>query len=169
MFLPKQITSQNVSEKNEIGLSAMTLDDLLDKFLQSTRLSLSFQVEAKEEEVEVNLTGEDASILLARNAEVLHAMEYLCNRVLEKQGRKIILDCNGYRAIRAEELRLMALTAAEHVKRLGKPYKLSPMSPEERRIVHLSVAEDPQIRTESEGFGENRKVVIYPKENGNAH
>jgi len=52
------------------------------------------------------------------------------------------------------------------VKQLGKPYKLNPMPAEERRIVHLSVAEDSQIRTESEGFGENRRVVIYPKLDG---
>jgi spoIIIJ-associated protein len=63
----------------------------------------------------------------------------------------------------------MALAAAEKVKQLGKPFKLSPMSPEERRIVHLAVAEDNEIRTESEGFGENRKVVIYPKRDGVAH
>jgi len=58
----------------------------------------------------------------------------------------------------------MALTAAESVKRSGRPFKLSPMTPDERRIVHLAIADDGQIRTESEGFGEHRKVVIYPRE-----
>ena len=57
----------------------------------------------------------------------------------------------------------MAVTAAENVKRLGKSFKLNPMSPEERRIVHLAIAEDDLIRTESEGFGEHRQVVIHPK------
>jgi len=141
----------------------MTLEDFLNILLRSTHLHLSFGFESTEEGVKVVFEGEDAPILLARNAEVLHALEYLCGKIFEKQGKKIEMDCNGYRAIREEELRLMALTAAENVKRLGKPYKLSPMSPEERRIVHLCVAEDPQIRTESEGFGENRKVVLYPK------
>jgi spoIIIJ-associated protein len=141
----------------------MTLEDFLNILVRSTRLSLSFGIEPTAEGVKVNFSGEDAAILLARNAEVLRALEYLCSKIFEKEGKKIELDCNGYRAIREEELRLMALTAAENVKRLGKPYKLSPMSPDERRIIHLCVAEDPQIRTESEGFGENRKVVIYPK------
>ena len=142
----------------------MTQEEFLRLFVQSTRLDLSFQITENEEADQVVFQGHDDSILLARNAEVLHAIEYLCNKVFEKRGRKIILDCNGYREIRAEELRLMALTAAESVKRSGRPFKLSPMPPDERRIVHLAIADDGQIRTESEGFGENRKVVIYPKE-----
>jgi spoIIIJ-associated protein len=147
----------------------MTLEEFLKGLVQSTHLNLSFQIDQRDEEIQVNLKGHDDSFILARNAELLHSLEYLCNRMFEKQDRKIIFDCNGYRAIRAEELRLMALAAAEKVKQLGKPFKLSPMSPEERRIVHLAVAEDNEIRTESEGFGENRKVVIYPKRDGVAH
>jgi len=145
----------------------MTLEEFLRLFVQSTRLDLSFQIAGNEQADEVTLRGSDDSILLARNADLLHALEYVCNKVFERRGRKIILDCNGYRETRAEELRLMALTAAESVKRSGRPFKLSPMTPEERRIVHLAIADDSEIRTESEGFGESRKVVIYPK--GDAH
>jgi spoIIIJ-associated protein len=145
----------------------MTLQEFLGLFVQAARLDLSFRVAEHEDIDEVNFQGGDDSILLARNAEILHALQYLSNKVFEKRGRKIILDCNGYRETRAEELRLMALTASESVKSSGTPFKLSPMSPEERRIVHLAVADDDQIRTESEGFGENRRVVIYPK--GDAH
>ena len=142
----------------------MTLEDFFSIFVRSTRLHVSYDIQRQPEDVGVNFRGEDAPILLARNAEVVRALEYLANHLFEKQeGRKIQVDCQGYRAIRAEELRLMALTAAEKVKRLGKPYPLSPMSPDERRIIHLALADDIDLRTESEGFGENRKVVIYPK------
>lgn len=142
----------------------MTLEELLGCFIRSTRLQISYDIQRQHDQVAVNFSGEDAPILLARNAEVVRALEYLANHLFEKQeGCRIQLDCQGYRSIRAEELRLMALAAAEKVKRLGRPYHLSPMSPEERRIIHLAVADDPQLRTESEGFGENRKVVIYPK------
>ena len=141
----------------------MRLEELLSAFVKSASFKLQFEVAAKPEGESVSFTGEDAPILLARNAEILNALEYLCNRVLEKQGMRVTLDCNGYRETRAEELRLMAVTAAENVKRLGKPFKLNPMSPEERRIVHLAIAEDDSIRTESEGYGEHRQVVIHPK------
>ena len=142
----------------------MTIEEFLSGFVRGSGLQISYEIKSLEEGVEVNFSGEDAPILLARNADIVRALEYLANHLSEKtRGSKISIDCQGYRAIRAEELRLMALTAAEKVKRLGRPYPFSPMSPEERRLIHLAVAEDPQLRTESEGFGENRKVVIYPK------
>lgn len=141
----------------------MSLEEMLSAFVKSASLKLQFQVTATPEAESVTFTGDDGPILLARNAEILNALEYLCNRVFEKQGKRVTLDCNGYRESRAEELRLMAITAAENVKRLGKPFKLNPMSPEERRIVHLAIAEDESIRTESEGYGEHRQVVIHPK------
>jgi spoIIIJ-associated protein len=141
----------------------MCLEELLSAFVKSASFKLRFVVAAGAEGEIVTFTGEDAPILLARNAEILNALEYLCNRIIEKESRRVTLDCNGYRESRTEELRLMAVTAAENVKRLGKPFKLNPMSPEERRIVHLAIAEDELIRTESEGYGEHRQVVIHPK------
>ena len=141
----------------------MTLKEFLNLFVRSARLKLSFDVREKEGEIEVNFTGEDRPILLARAAAMLQAVEYLCNRIFERNGSRIILDSDGYRAVRTEELQLMAVTAADNAKRLGQPVPLSPMSPEERRIVHLAIADDQGIRTESEGHGENRKVVIHPR------
>ena len=71
------------------------LEEFLRLFTKSARLDLVFEIETKDDAEEVALRGPDDSILLARNAEVLHALEYICNKVFEKQGRKIILDCNG--------------------------------------------------------------------------
>ena len=141
----------------------MTLKEFLNLFIRSARLRLSFEVKEKDAEVQVNFSGEDRAILLARSAAILTALEYLCNRILECNKKRIILDSDGYRSVRTEELQLIAMTAVENVKRRGKPFSLSPMSPEERRIVHLAIAEDASIRSESDGLGENRKVVIHPR------
>ena len=141
----------------------MTLQEFLNLFVRSASLKLSFEVVEGDTQVEVNFTGEDRGILLARSATVLQALESLCNRMFEQSGWRIVLDSDGYRSVRAEELQLMAVTAAEEVKRLGTPFPLNPMSPEERRIVHLAVAGEDTILTESEGYGENRKVVIHPR------
>ena len=141
----------------------MTLKEFLNLFVRSAELRLSFEVKEKDAEVQVNFSGEDRAILLARSAAILTALEYLCNRILECNKKRIILDSDGYRSVRTEELQLMATTAVETVKRRGKPFSLSPMSPEERRIVHLAIAEDASIRSESDGLGENRKVVIHPR------
>lgn len=141
----------------------MTIEELLKMFIQLARFDLSYTIDPGAEFDQIELRGRDASILLARNAEALKALEYLANRILEKSGRKFLFDSNGYRANRAEELRLMALTAAEKVKQTGTAFKFNPMESDERRILHLAVAEDNQLRTESEGSGSKRQVVIYPR------
>ncbi len=141
----------------------MTLQEFLNLFVRSSGLKLSFEVVERDTQVEVNFTGEDRGILLARSAAVLQALESLCNRMFERSSLRVVLDSEGYRSVRTEELQLMAVTAAEQVKRQGQPFPFSPMSPEERRIVHLAVAGDEAIRTESEGYGEDRKVVIHPR------
>jgi spoIIIJ-associated protein len=143
--------------------TTMKADEFFKNVIRAARWRLTLESSHQEEGIKVELAGEDAPLLLAHNGEVLRALEYLANRVFEKGGQKIIVDCNDFHAQREEELRLMAQVAAERVKRLGKPHAFSPMSPEERRIIHLAVADEPGIRTESEGFGENRKVVMYPQ------
>lgn len=139
------------------------LDQFIQKILKLARWQLKFQISQKDDALWVDFAGEDAGILLSHQGEVLHAFEYICSRVFEKTGQKIVLDCNDYRSTREQELVLMAQVAVENVKRSGRPHKFSPMSAEERKILHLAVANDPAVRTESEGIGENRKVVIFPK------
>jgi spoIIIJ-associated protein len=140
----------------------MTVEEFLKMFIRVSMFDLSYKVDAGAEYDQIELKGKDASILLARNAEALKALEYLINRIFERSGRKFFLDSNGYRANRAEELRLMALTAADNVKQSGRAFKFNPMEPDERRILHLAVAEDKEVRTVSEGMGAKRQVVIYP-------
>ena len=140
----------------------MTIDEFLKDFIETSKLELSYNIQPGSEYHEIELQGKDAGILLARNAEGLKALEYLINRIFEKSGLKFLMDSGGYRASRAEELRLMALTAADNVKRTGRAFKFNPMESDERRIVHLAVADDKLVRTESEGAGGKRQVVIYP-------
>jgi spoIIIJ-associated protein len=141
----------------------MTLREFLNLFIQSSQFQLEVDIIEDETQVKVNFTGEDSGLLLARMASPLYALEYLCNRLFEGHKEQIIVDCNNYRGARVKELKLMAVTAAETVQRTGDPLKLSPMSPEERRIVHLTVSNSETIRTESEGYNENRRVVFYPR------
>jgi spoIIIJ-associated protein len=141
----------------------MTVEEFIKTFIRHSRFELIFRIEPGGEFEQVVLEGIDAPILLARNAEALKAIEYIVNRIFEKTGHKYVFDCGGYRASRAEELRLMALTAAEKVKQTGRLFRFNPMESDERRILHLTVAEDEQVRTESEGTGSKRQVIIYPR------
>jgi spoIIIJ-associated protein len=119
-------------------------------------------------EVLADFDGRDKEILLERGAEVLRALEHLALRALRLDSafhERIHLDCGGYRALRLEELRMSARVAAERVQATKQPFRLNPMSPRERRVVHLALKDMPGVRTESAGVGDDRQVVIHPADN----
>ena len=116
-------------------------------------------------EIIFEFSGPDADVLLQANAELLNALEYVVLRSVRlEEGLfgKITFDCQDWRRLRVEELRLTAQVAAERVVETGDPFPLGPMSPRERRIIHLALKDQPSVRTVSEGFGPDRRVVVLP-------
>jgi spoIIIJ-associated protein len=139
--------------------------DFTNEVLASSGLDLKAGVDEAQDGVKVQVRGEDVALLLGHNAELLDALEYLGNRVLARtsgEDAKLIFDSAGYRARREKELRLMAEKAAEKVRLSRIPFSFDPMTPNERRIIHLTLADDSSVTTESQGNGENRKVTIRP-------
>src|SRR5438552_1272153 len=118
-------------------------------------------------EILVDLAGPDSALLLDRGGELLRALELLALEILRLpsgEHEKISFDCHNQRSIRLEELRMAASVAAETVRRTGAPYTFAPMSSRERRIVHLALRDQADLRTESEGEGMRRCLVVYPKD-----
>jgi spoIIIJ-associated protein len=118
-------------------------------------------------EILVEFTGPDSSLLLERGGELLRALELLALEMLRLPGNeheKVCFDCMNRRSMRLEELRMAASVAAEKVRKSGAPYQFAPMSSRERRILHLALREETDLRTESAGEGLRRCVVVYPKE-----
>jgi spoIIIJ-associated protein len=118
-------------------------------------------------EILVEFLGPDSTLLLERGGELLRALELLALEMLRLQSgehEKIIFDCMNQRSMRLEELRAAADVAAEKVRSSGVPYHFAPMSSRERRIVHLAMRDQADLRTESEGEGLRRYVVVYPKD-----
>jgi spoIIIJ-associated protein len=118
-------------------------------------------------EILVEFAGPDASLLLARGAELLRSLELLAMEMLHLAGsehEKINFDCMGHRKARLEELRMSARVAADKVRQSGTPYHFAPMSSRERRILHLALRDQQDLRTESEGEGLRRSVILYPKD-----
>jgi spoIIIJ-associated protein len=116
-------------------------------------------------EVVVRFSGADVDLLLANKAEVLLALEYVTMEALRMPSEdhsRLSFDAHDYRALRIEELRLSAATAAEKVKRTGVPFKFNPMNSRERRVIHLALRNETDLRSESTGHGGYRQVVIYP-------
>jgi spoIIIJ-associated protein len=118
----------------------------------------------------VDLSGPDAELLLQKHASLLDALEYLvlkAARLDEHLFGRITFDCEDWRWLRAQELQLAARVAAERVVETGDPFPLSPMNARERRLVHLALKDQPRVRTASEGFGPQRRVVIHPASSSN--
>ena len=145
--------------------AVMLVVDFTNQVLASSGLDLKAGAEQAEDGFRIQVRGDDVALLLGRNAELLDALEYLGNRIhahSSGEEAKVVFDSGGYRARREKELRLMADKAAEKVRTSRIPFTFDPMTPNERRIIHLALAADDSVTTESQGNGENRKVTVRP-------
>jgi spoIIIJ-associated protein len=116
-------------------------------------------------QITVELTGPDTPLLLARNGELLLAIEHIAAKILRLEPEdhdRISFDAEGFKATRNRELDLMAEMAIQKVRATGEPFSFSPMSSRERRILHLALAKS-GLPTASSGVGPGRFVVLYPE------
>lgn len=115
----------------------------------------------------LNIDGPDRGLLLTRKGEPLTALQYLVNKIFMSSGempQQIYIDSLGYRIARDEELREIALSSADKVRKSNKEYLLSPMNPYERRQIHLALKEDKEVGTLSMGEGYIKRVSIMPRD-----
>ena len=130
---------------------------------------LGFLVEIRRrpaKEMLFELIGDDVEPLLASGGEGLSGLEVLTGRIASRSlGRPVYprLDAEGFRAHQRESLEELALRSAEEAKRTQRPQLLPPLSPAERRLIHLALAEDPEVETRSEGEGFLKRVAVRPK------
>ena len=124
-------------------------------------------VTATQDEDRINLliATADAGLLIGKQGQTLDALQYLVTKMVAKQTRRkvrIAIDVEAYRARHHEALALLAQKYGEKVKRSGRPITLNPMNPYDRRIVHMALQEDKDLKTISRGEGLYKKVVISP-------
>jgi spoIIIJ-associated protein len=124
--------------------------------------------EGKETEpsIVLNIHGDDLGILIGRRGYTLSCLQYMVRLIVGHQTKTwapIVIDVEGYKQRRYRALQVFARDMAEQVKARGAPFALEPMPAYERRIVHLALADHPDVVTESIGQGEARRVVIQPK------
>ncbi len=115
----------------------------------------------------INIKGDDLGILIGRRGQTLSALQYIVRIIVGhkmKTWAPIIIDVEGYKQRRYQALQAFAQQMAEQVKTRETPFTLEPMSAYERRIIHLALADHPDVVTESIGQGEARRVVILPKQ-----
>jgi spoIIIJ-associated protein len=130
-------------------------------------LQLTATVEETPEATRINLEGEDGGVLIRRGGEGLQALQHVVATTFRKQlgdDNRIVIDCNRFRRDKDAELKQMALFMAEKARSSGAPQEMGPLNPYERRIVHLAIAEDSNVTSESIGDAFMKTVIISVKD-----
>lgn len=140
--------------------------DFLERVLAAMKVQVAVEESKQEDTVFFNLRGENLGMLIGKHGQTLDALQYLTNLAAHRDSddkARVILDIEDYRKRRAEALTSLAQRIAVQVKRRGERVVLEPMTPIERKVIHLALQDDPQISTYSEGDEPYRKVVISVK------
>tara|TARA_Y100001934_G_C12379795_1_gene791621 strand:+ start:759 stop:1562 length:804 start_codon:yes stop_codon:yes gene_type:complete len=143
------------------------VSELLDYFLGAMGVVADTYIrdDGDEGSLTFEIEGQDSGLLIGRRGETLQALQFILRMVTNRQlGRKasVVIDIEDYRERRVQMLRRIARRVAGRVASSGYEDSLEPMSPAERRIVHMALADHPEVHTESEGEGNQRRVVIFP-------
>ena len=146
---------------SDVELAQKMLTELLNRM----GLTLDVQVRSTDP-ITLNAVGPGVAELIGRRGTTLRALQFvlslMVNNQLERRIR-LVVDADGYRERRESLVAGMAERLAQRVRVTGQPMVLEPMPPNERRIVHLTLVDDPEVTTESEGAGDDRRVVIKPR------
>ncbi len=143
--------------------------NLLTDVFRHLAVPIKIEVTRAADHVTFNLVSESAGFIIGKRGQMLDALEYIVNRVATRDDahvQHIVLDVAGYRERRRQYLEALARRLGEQVKRKRKPVQLEPMSPRDRRIVHIALQSDPALTTRSTGEGYYRRLVISPKSTG---
>ncbi len=138
---------------------------VLEEILRHLEVQAEVNVRPENGHVLFELTGDASGVLIGRRGQMLDALEYLLNRIAardEAGTARIVVDSENYRTRRREALEELARRMGEQAKKKRKAITLNPMSPRDRRIVHLILQEDKSLVTKSSGKGYFRKLIIIP-------
>jgi spoIIIJ-associated protein len=148
-------------EEDLLPLARTILEQVLVKMQEPGAVTAT----QEEDRITLLIATADAGLLIGKQGQTLDALQYLVTKMVAKQTRRkvrIAIDVEAYRARHHEALALLAQKYGEKVKRSGRPITLNPMNPYDRRIVHMALQEDKDLKTVSRGEGLYKKVIISP-------
>ena len=163
----KEETTERSSEKTESHAPAVAADpkEFLSKVFDAMNMKVDISVETVDNEMNIDLAGEDMGVLIGKRGQTLDSLQYLTSIVVNKGQKEYIrvkVDTENYRSRRKETLENLAKNLAYKAKRTKNPVSLEPMNPYERRIIHSALQNDKYVTTHSEGEDPFRKVIITP-------
>jgi spoIIIJ-associated protein len=139
------------------------VEDFVRRTLAAMGLTLDVAVSETSDSVRVDISGDGGEVLLRRKAEALDALQHIVNTAFRREldrDRTFVLDCLDYRRAKDAETRQMARYLMDRAKSSGAPQEIGPLNPYARRLVHMTVAEDPDLSSESIGDAFLKTVII---------
>ncbi|MEJ5301427.1 MAG: RNA-binding cell elongation regulator Jag/EloR [Thermodesulforhabdaceae bacterium] len=155
------------------GLSLDVLTErakaILEEILKYVNLPTVVDGEPRENYVYLNIISNGSGLLIGKKGQVLDALQYLVARILNRQTGQtvsVVVDTENYRTRREESLKELARELKEKVRKTCKPITTGLMSASERKIIHVELKDDPDVRTKSKGDGLLKRLVVYPVRHG---
>jgi spoIIIJ-associated protein len=158
-----------LDSEDMLDIARATVEELLERMRVQASVTAKFgQPDDRRNRppIQVDISGRDLSILIGRQAETLNALQYIAGLIVSKElGHtvSVVVDVQGYRQRREQQLRQLARRMADQTIKSGRKQMLEPMPAAERRIIHIELRDNPYVTTESVGEEPRRKVTILPK------
>jgi spoIIIJ-associated protein len=152
------------------GAGADALARALDAVVRGMGIDATVVVERGEDETDLlaRVDGEGTAVLVGKGGETIDALQYLLSQIASRaeggSRRRVSLDADGYRARRAAALEDLADRAAKEAVEFGEEIELDPMTPHDRRIVHMALKDRTEVVTRSEGDEPRRRIIVEPAE-----
>lgn len=170
----EEVVEEAVEDAQEGGLTDEELDNIADTAIAALKDVLKYfnvgeitidEYEGDEGELILDITGDDLAVLIGRHGKTLEALQFIISAItVRKIGFRfpVVIDVEGYKGRLRQKLESMARSSANRAVAQHRSLKLRPMTPYERRIIHVALRDDPRVETGSEGEGSARHVVIVP-------
>lgn len=143
--------------------------EILAEMLRHIDLPTVIECEGRDDYIYLNVISNGSGLLIGKRGKTLNALQYLVAKVLHKELGEtvsVVVDTENYRSKREVSLTELAQQLSDKVKKSHRPLTTGPMNAQDRRIIHLALKEDEEVRTKSKGEGNLRRVVIYPVKRG---
>ena len=173
-FIEEEVEEVEVVEDDPTALTDEELDNIADTAIAALKDVLKYfnvgevtidEYEGDEGELILDITGDDLAVLIGRHGKTLDALQFIISAItVRKNGFRfhVIIDVEGYKNRQRQKLESLARSSANKAASQGRSVKLRPMTPYERRIIHVALRDDARVDTASEGEGTARHVVVVP-------
>ena len=139
--------------------------EILENILAHIQIPATVEASWAENRIRLDISSNGSGLLIGKRGQTLHSLQFIVNKMFNRLASKkahIIIDTENYRERRRQALTEVALNLANRAKKSGRPATSSPLSAYDRRIIHLALKDNRQVRTKSKGDGALRKVVVFP-------